>query len=396
MLERKLVAAAMRSRPAHDAVLGSEEANHFDDLLGKVFSAVKGYYERDPGAESVDVEVLGESLLSVALNPKRGRECAELARSLLLEDVSVENIRHLLLAQTRDRRGMALASAIAARKPDDEIRAALEDYERALVAEDTEEEDDAPGWSDALRSRVDKSSRMLVSPRSLNQHLGGGVCPGHNLTIFGRPESGKTALALTMACGFARRGKRVLYIGNEDPIQDLMVRAITNFSNSTVDEIAADPAAFERLALERGASNMVMRSTAPGTIREIEALVKQHKPQVLVVDQLRNITSGKSENFTQLLDRNAQSVRALGKKYGLVTISVTQAGDSASGRAILGMGDVDSSNTGIPGAADVMIGVGVTDSLDMAGQRMLSLCKNKLGTHGQVLVSIDVYRSKLK
>jgi len=117
---------------------------------------------------------------------------------------------------------------------------------------------------------------------------------------------------------------------------------------------------------------------------------------VLLVDQLRNITSAKSDNYTQLLDKNAQAVRALGKKYDLVTISVTQAGDSASGRAILGMGDVDSSNTGIPGAADVMIGVGVTEALDRSGQRMLSLPKNKLGAHSQVLVSFDPYRSKMK
>ena len=61
------------------------------------------------------------------------------------------------------------------------------------------------------------------------------------------------------------------------------------------------------------------------------------------------------------------------------------------------MGDVDSSNTGIPGAADLMIGVGVTDALEKAGQRLLSLPKNKLGVvRAAIPVSLDPYRSKMK
>lgn len=394
-LERKLVAAALLDRSAFDAVAASPEAEQFNDLLGLVFASVRGFYERDPDAARVDIDVLSAGLLSVALNPKRGRECAALAQELVaVEDVSPENVTHLLRAQSRERKGMALAAAIAGRRPEDEIRAALDEYEQTWV--DATVVDEGPQWGDALRSRVDPSSRMKVSPKRLNESLGGGVCPGHNITIFGRPEAGKTALAITMACGFARRGHRVLYVGNEDPIQDIMVRCITNLTNSPLSDITVDPDRLERLALEKGASNMVMRSTAPGTIREIEALIKQHKPAVLFVDQLRNITSGKSDNYTQLLDRNAQAVRALGKRYGLVTVSVTQAGDSASGRAILTMGDVDSSNTGIPGAADVMIGVGVTDALDAAGQRMLAICKNKLGPHSQVLVNFDTFRSQMK
>lgn len=397
MLERKLVAASLWSRSAYDAVAASGEADSFDDVLQTVFRAIGTFYARDPDAARADPTLLAASLLSVSLNPKRGRECADTLASLAAEEVSVDNVREYLADQVRDRTAMALASALAAKRPEEEVKAALTAYQDALVGEEKGETDDAaPTWGDALRSRVDLANRLVVSPRSLNEHLRGGVCPGHNITIFGRPESGKTALALTMACGFARRKKKVLYIGNEDPIQDLMTRAITNLADASVDDLAQDPDRYERDAMLAGAGNLVMRSTAPGTLREVEALVRQHQPDVLFVDQLRNITSGKSDNYTQLLDRNAQAVRALGKKYNMVTVSVTQAGDSAEGRPVLGMGDVDSSNTGIPGAADVMIGVGVTEALDKSGQRVLSLCKNKLGTHSQVLVQFDPFRSKMK
>jgi hypothetical protein len=68
---------------------------------------------------------------------------------------------------------------------------------------------------------------------------------------------------------------------------------------------------------------------------------------------------------------------------------VTQAGDSARGKAVLDDGDIDSSNTGIPGAADVLIGIGMTEQLESAGLRMLSLCKNKASfVHGHFTVRV--------
>lgn len=403
MLDRKLLAAALKSRAAYEALLGSPVPDGLDEVLGPVWRAVVRYYERDGAATTVDPDILAASLAAETVSPKHKREVQGLVAGLAAEDVSAENVRALILEQQREARGMALAAAIAGRKPESEITEALDNYvsvmERGLgeAGEGGSGGGEEPQWEGVLRTRIDRSNRLPVSPRVLNQYLGGGVCPGHNITLFGRPESGKTALAVTLACGFARRGKRVLYIGNEDPVQDLMVRAITNLTNATAEEIALDPDRYEREALENGARHMVFRSTAPGTVREVEALIKVHKPDVLVIDQLRNLQSGKSDNFTQLLDKNAQAVRALGKKYNMVTISVTQAGDSASGRPILDMGDVDSSNTGIPGAADLMIGVGVTEALENAGQRMLSLPKNKIGgVHTTQLVSFDRFRSKLK
>ena len=395
MIERKLIAAALHDRGAYATVATSPVPDALDEVLGPVWKALASYYERDGSAQCADPDVIAESLSAKANSPKHGSEQAALVRDLWDTDVSVENIRAMVLLQQREHRGMELAAALAGKRPDEEIAGALEAYQGTL--EEAEEEDEGPPWEGVLKTRIDQSQRMPVSPRVLNQYLAGGVCPGHNIVIFGRPESGKTALALTMACGFARRGLKVLYIGNEDPIQDLMVRAITNLADVTTDQLAQDPDRYEEQALLAGARNMVFRSTAPGTPREIEAMVRHHKPDVLFVDQLRNLASGKSDNFTQLLDKNAQAVRALGKRYGLVTVSVTQAGDSASGRAILDMGDVDSSNTGIPGAADLMIGVGVTDGLDRAGQRMLSICKNKLGVvRAQVPVALDPFRSKMK
>lgn len=398
MLERKLLGAAMRSREAFTAIYGSvAHATLLEEPYAPIMSAIEVFYNTDDAATQIDPDIVAARVAKGSLSPKRGRENEILVREIWDEGVSVENVKAYILDLARDRAAMALASALAGRKPEPEVREALEAYQESLgaVLDDTLEE--AEGFSGLVKRRASREGRMLLSPRRLNEYIGGGVLPGHNITIFGRPESGKTALAITIACGFARRGLTVLYIGNEDPVQDLMVRMITNLTGKTLEEMVDEPDRWEREALAKGGSRLIVKATAPGSIPEIEALIKRHKPNVLIVDQLRNITSGKSDNFTQLLDKNAQAVRSLGKRYGLVTVSITQAGDSASGRSVLDMGDVDSSNTGIPGAADLMIGVGVTEALDKANQRVLSLCKNKLGgLKAQVTVEIDPFRSKMK
>jgi hypothetical protein len=176
-----------------------------------------------------------------------------------------------------------------------------------------------------------------------------------------------------------------------------MVRAVQCITGASYDKCMSHGEDVTKEALGKGAGNMIFRELAPGSLAELERLVRLYKPAVLVVDQLRNIRipGTKSDNFTTNLDKAAQGVRALAKRYGLVTICVTQAGDSAEGRPVLDMGDVDSSNTGIPGAADVMIGVGVTETLRGSGTRMLSLCKNKVsGTITAFTVRFDPTTSR--
>ena len=59
------------------------------------------------------------------------------------------------------------------------------------------------------------------------------------------------------------------------------------------------------------------------------------------------------------------------------------------------MGDVDSSNTGIPGACDVLLGVGATDQQKAQGSRVLSLSKNKSGgVHDNFPVRFNQWLSK--
>jgi hypothetical protein len=192
-----------------------------------------------------------------------------------------------------------------------------------------------------------------------------------------------------MTAGFLRQGLKVLYVGNEDPAADILMRLISRLSKMTKQQIMENPEEAEKRAFDKGYGNIVVAALSPGNFFEIRKLVDKYNPDVVILDQLRNLEVN-SENRVLQLEKSAQEARNLAKRYNVVVVSVTQAGDSAEGVAILGRSDVDFSKTGIPATLDLMIGIGADNAMEKHGLRTISLCKNKLsGNHEHFTVSIN-------
>ena len=110
---------------------------------------------------------------------------------------------------------------------------------------------------------------------------------------------------------------------------------------------------------------------------------------------MRNIDV-KSDNRVVGLERAATEARNLGKRRKVLVVSISQAGDSASGKRVLDRGDVDFSNVGIPGQCDLMIGLGADENMERSNLRMISLPKNKIsGDHDPIVITIDPTISKV-
>lgn len=381
---RTLIAAAIASRSAFDAVNASDESNQFTGDLATIWRTLRDYYKRDGNVASCDVGNLTALAVANLADGKKRKKLAASIDEIAALPASPDNVREAIREVRRERLGTRLAVALSARKPREEVDALIGEWQETFAPVEDEKE---LTYEEALRSRNDTSARMVVYPLRLNKELGGGVLPGHHIILFARPEYGKTACAITMAVGFAKKGHKVLYLTNEDPAADLMVRAITAFTKKPSTETTSEALIN---ALKSGLSNIKFIDLSPGSLSEIEGHVRKWGPRVLVVDQLRNIQAGKTENLTQRLDNVAQGIRAIGKRYSLVPVSLTQAGDSARDKAILDDGDIDSSNTGIPAAGHVLIGVGRTPQMAAEGTLMFTLCKNKVaGTHNHFTVRLD-------
>lgn len=400
MSERNLIASCIKSRKAYDSIADSINGEDFTEQGVMILKHVGMYYGRDAEAQHVDTTLLHNSICRELPNPKHHKLFKDIVDGMASADVSPENVAADYVAVKREKVGAQLATALAAGKDADTIRPLLERYEELLDKNDLEKEEEkrvlvGASVAELVAARTRTGGLIHVFPRALNERLDGGLLRGHHMVVFARPEVGKTTFLCNAMYGFCKQNLRTLYVGNEDPIEDVVLRVVCRLSDLTRAEVIDQPEGAHALALENGYNNLVLASLAPGTPREIEALVKEYKPDVLLVDQLRNLLVGE-DNFTRQLEKAAQQVRSIGKRNDCLVISVTQAGDSASGKSILDMGDVDSSNTGIPAQADVMVGIGMSREDELMGRRVLSLPKNKAGgNHDSFPVRVDLTKAKV-
>jgi archaellum biogenesis ATPase FlaH len=397
MREKHVLSSAIKDRQAFNTIVDHVERDDFSEQGWVVWTGVSDYYDADAGAVCVDADILGDSIARTIMADKHKDMFRNLISGLAEQDTSPANVVRDYLATKRELVGQRLAAAILAGEGTDTL---LDEYTDLLVRDslDQEEAEEARrGYSviDLCTEGFDPANLIRVSPESLNERLGGGVKPGHHLILFARPEMGKTMMTIEMMAGFARQGLTVLYIGNEDPIDDINMRIVNRLSGLTKEKVMQDPQLADTTVREYGYENIILKALAPGSPREITSLIEEYQPDVLVLDQLRNLNMGQ-DNYVLKLEEAATAARTWAKRYSCVVVSVTQAGDSASGKAVLDLGDVDYSNTGIPAQADVMIGLGASEAQRNAGELMISLPKNKVsGCHEWFACTTEPQLSKI-
>lgn len=395
MSERNLLGAAIADRIAFERVAPHITDGDLTDQGRIIMDHLTEFYDRDAGAQHCDSALLARDVARGLSNPKHKAAFTGLIEDITAEQHSPANVVHDFIAVKREAVGHRLASMLAAGRDPGDVRPLIGEYEDWCQASDIDEVGDeeavmvGASVTDLVRTSYTDEALIKVWPPALNDKLDGGCLPGHHIVVFARPEMGKTMFLVNAMAGFLAQDRRVLYIGNEDPISDIVLRVVGRLTGMTKHEIMDDPDLADTEARRVGYENLILAGLAPGSPREIERLILEYKPQVLLIDQLRNLNVGE-EHFVQKLEKAATAARNLGKKHDLLVISVTQAGDSASGKAVLDMGDIDSSNTGIPAQADVMVGIGATREDEAMGRRVLSLCKNKRsGKHDCIPVNVD-------
>ena len=383
MKEKHVLASTIQSREAFDSIADHVEVQDLSEQGWIIWQCIKDWYGLDGAVQNIDGAILAEAVSRKVSADKHKAMFRDLVRELEEFDTSPANVVDDLLAHRREIKGQELASALLT---GGNVGQLIQEYDELLATDDlgdakTTEVRQGQSVVELVSTGFDPENLIQIWPPSLNARLDGGVKPGHHLVVFARPEMGKTLAVIEMMAGFVSQGLTVLYVGNEDPLDDVNMRVINRLAQMTKFEVLNDPQTADTKAREAGYDLLIMASLAPGTPREITNLIIDHEPDVLVLDQLRNLNMA-NDNYVLQLEQAATQARTWAKRYSCVVVSVTQAGDSASGKAVLDLGDVDYSNTGIPAQADVMIGIGANERNLQRGEVVMSLPKNKVsGKH---------------
>lgn len=387
-MEQSLLGAIFHSREAFDELATFLSREDFSDKGQILFDQIAQYYEADPQAKKVETSLLLPRLERTF--PKHFDMFKHIVERL--EPSSTPNLKQEILEQKRHVTAMKLSSALLENKRTD-IRDLIEMYQAyeagALETEDEREIFIGRKVSDIVQA-VAPDKLIRVYPLSLNQQLEGGVPPQTHMVVYATPEAGKSLFSINMAAGMCKDGNRVLYVGNEDPAVQMMLRFLSRMSGLNKTDILKNPAEAEARAMDKGYENLIFTGVAEGTISEIEYLIHEYRPAALIVDQIRHLRFPGVTGEVEQLTRAGKAMRRLGKKENLVVLSVTQAADSASNKLVLDQGDVYMSNTSLPGDADILIGIGMNKEYEAMNKRMLSPCKNKIsGNHDPIPVAID-------
>lgn len=391
--DKSIIAAMISSRALYENIKAVLTDDDLSLQAQPVVAEIDEYYTADPSADSVDKELLCSSLLK--RYPKHGKEFEAVIRELPAVE-SPTNFLKFLREYKQHNIGVELAGLLLNPKSSpDKIKYMLDQYSNF--------DQEAPDSSGVVgRSIVDLAKAFAPSglnrlyPRSLNEAVGGGVPDHTHVGIIARPETGKTAFGISNACGYAKNGHKVLYIGNEDPIDSYLFRIVSRLTERARKNIIDDPQAAAELAEKSGYNNIIFDDEVPCTFPRIEKLINKHQPKLVIIDQLHQVYIPKVDGSAEQLTKATREARRLCKKYPIIIISFTQAGDSGNNKLVLGMGDTYQSNTSFPGDVDIFIGLGTNEAYSASNRRMINLAKNKInGNHINFPVLLDPSLSKV-
>lgn len=396
--EASIISACIADRQAFDVVVELESNNDLSPNGVVLFKFITEYYGRDKNCKSIDVDVLLDTI--EAQKPLAYDKLAKVVASL--PEPSPANLITLLTEQRLKRIGSEMTAAFAAGDKSKAAALATEYndvFELGVYSEDNEDElfKVYQGTTmTELEEQKRKGGNLVLLPELLGDIVYD-LAYGDHICIFGMVNRGKSTICAQIAGDFAYNDNIVLYIGNEDPAVRMVQRFICNMAGCTVEEARDDEEGTTARAMEEGYNNIIFKHLPETRMGDIRKLIEHFKPDVVIVDQARNvIPDGKEKDGAAKMETIFHQLRMLYSKYGVLGVSVTQAGDKdAKGKPLdnkvkLEQNDIADSKYGVAATMDVMIGIGATKPMMDMKQLYLNVCKNKATLiHDGVTCAID-------
>jgi archaellum biogenesis ATPase FlaH len=263
---------------------------------------------------------------------------------------------------------------------------------------------------DTSAKEVDTSIASLMAQSSVQNNFKfklpnlqeriGGIGPGHNVIIFGRPEVAKSSLTAYLSVGFLEQGKKVLYIGNEEPGWKIALNHVRSALDMSDASLKADmeKGITSYKAWDALEENFTLLDGVGMMIDDVSRLAVKNKPDIIILDQTDKIgISSAPQQRHEFLKELYVQAREIAKRNNAAVINVCQASAEAEGRRYVSFDMMDQSKTGKAGEADLIIGIGKDPSerAEDTGIRYLTVSKNKItGWHGTISTLFDQYKNQ--
>lgn len=224
--------------------------------------------------------------------------------------------------------------------------------------------------------------------RSLDQAIGG-LRKGDFGFIFARPETGKTTFLASEISGFASQTKEpVIWMNNEEAAFKVKGRMIQGALGWTTDQLVSQKRNVMQ-EFNKKHSQFHLKDLGFMHKRDVERIMEQYKPALLVFDQIDKVKGFKADRDDLLLGSIYQWARELAKEYCPI-IGVCQAAATAENKKWLTSDDIAKSKTEKFAEGDFVIGIGKTHDVGYENIRYLNVIKNKLtGIHARIECIIE-------
>lgn len=249
----------------------------------------------------------------------------------------------------------------------DEAPKTVQDLPLNNVTDDLEELIEQSYQRPGVRWRLDFLNKSIGSLR-----------PGDFGFIFARPETGKTTfLASESTCFLEQTDTPIVWFNNEEQGSKVMLRVYQAFFGITLEQLLASPRRFKDEFIARTKGKFRLFDSATISRRDVETIVKQIGPGVVIYDQIDKIRGFANDREDLRLGSIYQWARELAKGNH-AAIGVCQADGHAEGVRYLTMEHVANAKTAKQAEADWILGIGRSHDDGMEYARFLNISKNKL------------------
>lgn len=224
------------------------------------------------------------------------------------------------------------------------------------------------------------------------QALQGGV----SVAIGARPDKGKTSLVADTLTDWAPQcvdffgaDRPILWLNNEGPGKRIIPRlyqAALGLTLPEIIELNRQGILEQRYEDAIGADRhyIRVRDIHGANLSQIEQIIEDVNPCVVVLDMIANVRMGNSKNANKadMVEQTWQYWREMQVMYNFIGVATVQVSAEGGNMLYPPYSALKDSKTGIQGATDIIIMMGSLDRADLNYLRGLSTPKNKFAIAG--------------